>query len=264
MKMPYAEMDSVDIQKSCCCCWSVNETSPGCGCNKALVHEIAADLQERKLKRGNIAHLKQLRNMQGTAVGLDLLAEDILKREAIMYPPSTEEMNRVFDNKPPKVLTSQGGQVHVEPDQEFENKSYDVTNYPESICNLLCAGWRTRKIDLTPDEMLIVTQDCCSLIQSRTPYGNVDAVETETACCCCAQLPDIATPGCGCNRELVNEIAAELQERKTKRGNIAQIKQQENIIVEVLKLGVKTDILFGKYKMQFPPTPEVMANVFEQ
>merc|ERR1739838_423855 len=101
--MPYAEMDSVDIQKSCCCCWSVNDTSPGCGCDKALVEEIGNDLQDRKLKRGNIAHLKQLRAMQGTTVGLDLLAEDILQKEPIQYPPNQQEINRVFKDKPPKV-----------------------------------------------------------------------------------------------------------------------------------------------------------------
>merc|ERR1712032_166243 len=66
MKTPYAEMDSVDIARSCCCFWSVNDTSPGCGCDRAEVEEIAAELQDRKLKRGNIAHLKQLRHMQGT------------------------------------------------------------------------------------------------------------------------------------------------------------------------------------------------------
>jgi len=264
MKMPYAEMDSVDVQKSCCCCWSVNESSPGFGCNRALVEEIAEDLQQRKLKRGNIAHLKQLRNMQGTAAGLDALAEDILKREGIMYPPSQADINRVFgEGKTPKVLENPA--VHVEPDQEFEEKKYSVTNYPESIAGLLCCqGWRTRTVELTSDEMLILTEDCCSRFQSRTPYGNVDAVESETACCCCAQLPDVATPGCGCSKELVDEMARELQERKTKRGAIAQIKQQENIIVEVLKLGVKTDLLIDKRSIAYPPAPEVMARVFLQ
>jgi hypothetical protein len=267
MKMPYAEMDSVDVAKSCCCCWSVNDTSPGCGCNKALVDEIAKDLHERKEKRGNIAHLKQLRSMQGTAAGLDLLAEDILKCEQIAYPPTQETIAAVFDGKTPKVLTQSGAAIHLEPDKEFESKTYSVTNYPESIANLLCscflAGWRTRKVELTPDEMLILTEDCCSISQSRTPYGNVDAVETETACCCCSQLPEVATPGCGCSKELVDEMANELQERKVRRGAIAQIKQQENIIVEVLKLGVKIDLLADKRGIAYPPAPEVMAKVFQ-
>ena len=29
--------------------------SPGCGCNQALVQELGAELQERKVRRGNIA-----------------------------------------------------------------------------------------------------------------------------------------------------------------------------------------------------------------
>lgn len=47
----------------CCCCYSVstgqNMVSPGCGCSKALVEEIAGELQDRKVKRGNIAQVRR-------------------------------------------------------------------------------------------------------------------------------------------------------------------------------------------------------------
>lgn len=268
MKMPYAELDTVDIKKSCCCCWSVNDISPGCGCSRELTEEIAAELQDRKQKRGNIAHLKQLRHMQGTTAGLNLLGEEIIAREGIQFPPPQPVIFRVFQGKTPRALTAAGNTVHIEAEKEFQSKSYRVTNYPESMCNLLCscclAGWRTREIELTPDEMLILTKDCCSRTQSRTPYGNLDSVETETMCCCCSQLPDVATPGCGCSTNLVEEIEAELQDRKIKRGAIAQMKQQENIITEILSLGVKLDLLLDKRGIVFPPSQEVMMRVFAQ
>ena len=37
---------------------------------------------------------------------------------------------------------------------------------------------------------------------------------------------EVASPGCGCNQALVQELGAELQERKVRRGNIAQIKMK--------------------------------------
>lgn len=40
------------------------------------------------------------------------------------------------------------------------------------------------------------------------------------------------------------------------------MKQQENIIVEILNLEVKMDLLANKLGVQYPPTPEVMARVF--
>jgi hypothetical protein len=268
MKMPYAELDSVDVNKTCCCCWTVNDISPGCGCSRKLTEEIAAELQDRKQKRGNIAHLKQLRHMQSTTAGLNLLGAEIIEKAGVQFPPTQPTIFRVFQGKTPRALTAAGNTVHIEAEKEFETRSFSVTNYPESIANLLCscclAGWRTRKIELTPEEMLILTEDCCSRTQSRTPYGNLDSVETETTCCCCSELPDVATPGCGCSKDLVNEIEAELQERKVKRGAIAQMKQQENIITEILSLGVTLDLLLDNHGIFFPPSQEVMQRVFVQ
>lgn len=264
MKIPYAEMDSVDVTKSCCCCYKVNDQNPGWGCDKTKVLAITEDLQERKLKRGNIAHLKQLRSMQATAAGLDVMAELILQKEGMPYPPSPQLMDEIFPGQKPRALTHKQN-PNIAPDKEFGSKKYNVTNLPSSICGCLfcpCAGWTTQYVELVPDEILTVTDNCCTTTTSRVPYGNLGAVETETFCCCCTSLPDIAVPGCGCSEGLVKEIAEELQERKVKRGNIAQMQQQENIIIEVLNLEAKLDILVHKHSIQYPPIPEVMAEVF--
>jgi len=264
MKIPYGEMDSVDMTKSCCCCFTVNEQSPGWGCDKTKVMAIREDLEERKQKRGNIAHLKQLRGMQATAVGLDVMAELVLQKEGMQYPPSPQVMDQIFGGQKPRALTHTQS-PNIEPDKEFGSKVYSVTNLPSAIIRCLCcpcAGWTTETLELLPDEIVTVKDNFCSTTTSRTPYGNMGAVETETFCCCCTMLPDIAVPGCGCSEALVNEIAGELQERKVKRGNIAQMKQQENIIIEVLNLEAKVDMLRHKHGIQYPPSPEVMAELF--
>lgn len=266
IKIPYAEMDSVDFSRSCCCCYTVNEQTPGYGCDKEKVLSITADLQERKNKRGNIAHLKQLRSMQTTAMAMDVMADLMLKKEGIQYPPTPEVMNQVFGDRKPRALSHEQ-KPHIEPHKEFENKAYSVTNYIALCMGCVCCpccGPTTSKLDLSPDEMTLTTENWCGVQTSRTPYGNLSAVETETMCCCCSQLPEIATPGFGCSNALVDEIAAELQERKVKRGNIAQMKQQENIIIEVLNTEAKMDVLMHKRGLQYPPAPEVMAKIFAQ
>jgi hypothetical protein len=265
VKIPYAEMDSVDVMKSGCCCFSVNEQSPGLGCEKEKVDLIASDLQECKYKRGNIAHLKQLRAMQTTALGVDVMADLLLQKEGIQFPPAAEAMSEVFPGAKPWALTHEL-KSHIEPDQEFETKTYSVTNIPAAIMSFVCCpctGCHTTELELGPDEMLLINKDWCNQTQSRTPYGNIGSVETETTCCVCTELPEIAMPGCGCSEDLVNEIAGELQARKEKRGNIAQMRQQENIIVDILNTEAKIAVLAHHYKVQYPPAPEVMAQVFK-
>jgi len=264
MKIPYTEMDSVDVSKVCCCCFSVNEQSPGYGCDKAKVDLIAVDLQERKHKRGNIAHLKQLRSMQATAVKMDMMTHAWLKHEKIQYPPTPEVMEKTFPTQKPWILTHDS-KPHFEAHKDFETKTYTVTNYPSCICSLLCcpcAGCTKETLELGPEEMLLVKENWCNRVQSRTPYGNLGAVETETACCCCSELPEIAKPGCGCSADLVKEIGDELQERKVKKGNIAQMKQQENIILEVLNTGAKLDVIMHQHGIQYPPSSQLMAAIF--
>jgi hypothetical protein len=264
LKMSYTEMDSVDVEKSCCCCWAVNDQSPGLGCSRALVEEIAEELQTRKEKRGNIAHLRQLKRMQTTSLALNLRGTLMAEEKGIQYPPSQEVMSKLFRGRVPEALRS-SVPPHVEPDKEFETRTYSVTNYIEACATCVCTPWSgpvTRRLELDAEEMKLTRTDFCSSKTSRTPYGNLGAVEEETMNCCCVMLPDVANPGCGCDRAKVSEIAAELQERKVMRGNIAQMKQQENIINEVLHLGVKVDLLYEEQGLQFPPPPEVMAQAF--
>jgi hypothetical protein len=263
-KIPYGEMDSVDVDKSCCCCFRVNEQNPGFGCDREKVEAIAADLNERKEKRGNIAQMRQLRGMQSHSVAVDVMTEMLLNKAGVQYPPAPETMGQIFPAGAPRGLVQVQAPT-IKPYTEFETKTYNVANYFD-VCGSFvtgpCFGCKSQTLELKDDELVMVTQDLCNLSQSRTPYANLGSVETEKACCCCSVLPDIAQPGFGCSEGLVQEIAMELQKRKEERGNIAQLKQQENIIIEVLNTEARMDVLAHHHGVSYPPPPEVMASVF--
>lgn len=53
------------------------------------------------------------------------------------------------------------------------------------------------------------------------------------------------------------EIAAELQSRKVKRGNIAQLKQLEWMNTTALELDIKSDLWLNSHSMSFPPPQQV-------
>lgn len=66
-KRPYAQLGMVDVDNVCLCCWAVRtdlngERGPGLsrgwGCDQAWSAEVSAELQARKVGRGNIAQLK--------------------------------------------------------------------------------------------------------------------------------------------------------------------------------------------------------------
>ena len=74
----------------------------------------------------------------------------------------------------------------------------------------------------------------CMRSTDRKPYAQLRAVDEEI-CCCCFHGVNGWVPGwCG-DTQKVQEIAAELQARKVGRGNIAQIRNQENTMVKAIE-----------------------------
>ena len=83
-RIPYGEMANVD-KANCLCCVSVNGTVPGCGCEDALVSEIATELQNRVGARGLTAQVQRsddmvslLRNLDSKLDGIDRKLDRIL------------------------------------------------------------------------------------------------------------------------------------------------------------------------------------------
>mmetsp|Transcript_37060 Transcript_37060/g.69643 ORF Transcript_37060/g.69643 Transcript_37060/m.69643 type:complete len:520 (+) Transcript_37060:2-1561(+) len=252
VKVPYAQLGSVDYHKACWCCYSINtgpqmRISPGWGCNQALTQEIAAELQERKVKRGNIAQLKQLEWMSSSAIELDIKSDLWLHSRSLQFPPNPQIIQRMYGSNPPRALTSSPGAPHLQPSKSFEVKSFDVTNTCNQICccmfSLGLAGCVKTTLVLEEEEAFSQSNSWCHHSGTRRPYAHLASVDVEESCGCCYAISGVASPGCGCNQDLVAEIAAELQERKVKRGNIAQLMIQENITNKISMVNAKIDTI---------------------
>ena len=240
MKIPYAQMGSVDYEK-CCCCYSVNGMTPGCFCNRRRVEDIANELQERKVKRGNILQLQQLEAFQTTAQELDLRSHLMLDKHGVAYPPTDPQViSQVYGTPVPRILSQPFGLMHADASKAFEVKDYgDVTNFWSCLCCFLCCLGKVKTtFEMLEEEIHIVNEGTYFRSAVRKPYPQLGDVEV-TNCMCCLYVDDVGSPGCGCNKELVGRIAADLQERKVLRGNIAQLKVSENIMKEVLKINAK-------------------------
>ena len=240
MKIPYAQMESVDYEK-CCCIYSVNNTTPGCFCNGEIVQEIAHELQDRKVKRGNILQLQQLEAFQATAQELDLRTHLYLDKNNIAYPPKDPNViAQVYGQPTVRILDTPFGLMHKDASMQFEPKDYgDVTNFWECLCCFICCcGPLRKRANLLEEELMVTHEATCYRSAIRKPWAQLGDVEVSN-CMCCLMVDDVGSPGCGCNQRLVNDIAADLQKRKVLRGNIAQLKVQENIMKEVLKIDAK-------------------------
>ena len=97
-RRPYAQLGHVDAIQSCCCCWAVGSDlvqgeegsagiSPSCGCNEALVTELVAELQKRKVGRGNIAQIKAQEVLAMRVDHLHSKMDAIIAHLSIATPP---------------------------------------------------------------------------------------------------------------------------------------------------------------------------------
>ena len=85
---------------------------------------------------------------------------------------------------------------------------------------------------------------CCFDATIREPYAQMGSVEVYEFCCCCYGLDTDSytiSPGYGCDRDAIAEISEQLRLRKLYRGNIAQLRHQENLLVDIMKLSIKFD-----------------------
>jgi hypothetical protein len=265
VKLPYAQLGSVDINKSCCCCWGVNDFVPGCGCSKTLVEELHDELQARKVKRGNIAQVKQLEKMQWQSFMMDTSALEMVEKQGMVFPPDQNTMEATWPPGKEKPIENVLRKTipHFDAATKFEKKMFDISNYCEMCSSCLCCCGPTKTtMWLEEEEMFITKENLCFRTNSRTPYAQLGSVETEQVCGCCLEIPEVANPKCGCDKDTVEEVAKELQERKVKRGNIAQLKMQENLITSAIKLDAKLDMLMMKHGVEYPPSEATMNAVF--
>jgi len=121
----------------------------------------------------------------------------------------------------------------------FEHKTWDTTNYCEKFCppgSILTLCTTAQRLELEPEEAVLVTSNCCSTVNQRRPYGELGSVDKIT---CCGifnsfQFGDSTVcPGCGCEGSKVEEIVHELKLRMKARGDTGQIKRAEQMLGEI-------------------------------
>ena len=209
---------------------------PGFGCSRSLVEAIRADLQARVDVRGNLGQIKQLEQMMHRfddfatefALILDKLGADA------SYPPLQETMRQLYGDQAPSTIPVG---THSLPSRVFDTAAYNVRNDVLNCCclALTCgiAGCTSHSLTLESEQAVErISNNCMSSID-RKPYAQLRAVDEEI-CCCCHGVNGWFPGWCGDTRT-VQEIAAELQARKVGRGNIAQIRNQENTMVKAVE-----------------------------
>ena len=160
LQRPYAHLGKVNVNRQYCFKWSVNTDtdvlSPGCGCDRQVVEDIAEALQERKVARGNIEIMRL-----HEALGVDLDSISTLL-DAILVDRKIKS----------SVSASSGRPVAVKRD----HISYDVSSLQDQ-CGGACAPmfWTTTVI-LEEDEIIKRDEDCCGQSDSRRPYAQLGAV----------------------------------------------------------------------------------------
>jgi hypothetical protein len=81
----------------------------------------------------------------------------------------------------------------------------------------------------------------CGKNVAKHPYGELGSVERGN--CCCFIAADSAfgpiSPGCGCDRDGVDEIVTVLKERMRSRGDTAQIQRTEQTLKKLTEVDAK-------------------------
>ena len=250
-RRPLPVSTEVDAKNVCCCCSILTAgeltkppgkemdeaINPGCGCNGMLVEQIRSDLQARVEVRGNLGQIRQLEKMMSKFH--DISAELPLILDKIgadtSYPPRQETMTSLYGSAAPDLSASVA--PHATPSAQFETREFNVRNETSNCLDFVCtcstAGCSTHTLTLEPEQAVSRRSNRCYASVDRKPYGQLGSVD-EAICCCVHNVNGVAPGWCG-DPAMVKEIAAELQARKVGRGNIAQLRNQENTMLKALE-----------------------------
>jgi hypothetical protein len=244
-RMPYGELGSVDHATACGCCHNFTSNlsgqdengnkapiSPGCGCEADLVQEIVEQLKARMKGRGDTG------NIQRAEEALYLTKALTAKVDAIMQKLNVPE---------PQVM-KEGPVV-------YEEREFDVTSTCFKFCN---CGMGGQLLQLEHEEALLTTTTCCGKSTSRRPYGELGSVMSAVACGCCVSVSSelgAMQPGCGCEKDLVDEVVEELKKRMKGRGDTGNIQRQEEALLILRHQTAMVDAMLTKMGIPAPPIP---------
>ena len=152
------------------------------------------------------------------------------------YPPKQETMSSIYGSTPPD-LSNLAVAPHAAPSTDMPVKEYNVRNETLNCCSLVStcglAGCMTHTLTLEPEQAVIRFSNTCTSSTERKPYAQLGSVD-EYICCCIHSINGMI-PGCCGTPSTVKEIAEELQARKVGRGNIAQLRNQENTMIRAIE-----------------------------
>ena len=243
----YAHLGPLEFG-SCCCCHYVYGYL---FCQRDLALELARELQERSVGQGDIA---QLRNQQKTliqAMQSDAQVDQLLGQKGLIYPPKQEIMCSIYGEASPQLPPIERSRLL---EDQLPELRFDVRNG----CDKLCLGSQT--LELLEDEVIFMWESPCYECRNVESYAQLGSVQaSQMLCLSLAHTDDmLICPGCGCNDALVNEVVREMRIRRLQRGRIAQIRQQEELMMDIISLQVKLDLLLHDAKLSFPPPQDFM------
>ncbi len=176
---------------------------------------------------------------------------------------------------PSKVAPGSEGGVQSGVPHQFDQKEYDVTDAPLQACLAVTCPlhWMpivpgvmgTKKIILEAEEAVYKVDCCIYHIETRRPYGELGSVDEANCCGCIGVASGLSKgapvcPGCGCEKDLVAEIVAELKARMKERGDTGQIQRQEVMMNEIKRLSADVAdtkecvrLLCEHFKIPLPP-----------
>ena len=151
----------------------------------------------------------------------------------------------------------------------FEHEEFDVS----CCCEILfCGGSR---LVLGEEEAEMHTTACCGICKSskRGPYGELGTVDSVQTCCFsgfrAASLMTsggdgeaVQCTGCGCEKDKVDQIVANLKNRQEMRGDRAKVRLAETTLESLQGLHTKVDTLtelVAKHLEIEPATVESMV-----
>jgi hypothetical protein len=260
-RLPYGELGSVDQSTNCCCLQGfssnlsdANEHGtktpivPGCGCAGGLVDDIVAELQARMKGRGNTGNMHRSEEAILRQRYLNDKVELILKQMGITAPSK---------------LVPANAQEHKLDD--FPQKNFIVT----PCCLSLCCG--KAELHLEGEEVQYIKSTPCSKEVKRFPYGKLGDVASAKMCGCfvVVQSQELGgvSPGCGCDANLVQQIADELKVRMKARGDTGNIQRQEfanklakdqDKMVDAILQHLRISVPDPPPALQMPPVAQTM------
>merc|ERR1711933_187092 len=126
---------------------------------------------------------------------------------------------------------------------------------------------------LEPEEAVLKRETPCAQTTKRMPYGELGSVDHNTNCGCCAGFTSNLSsadengnkqpiaPGCGCEKDLVEEIVEQLKARMKGRGDTGNIQRAEQSLTMTRTLSAKVDAIMRHMNV---PVPEVMEEKVEK